>query len=167
MNRCEPRVCQPTSSHQATVKAIVHWKNKEGTQSHCLARIYKSPEQMIVLASEIRSNFRDHYWHPGIGLRFADIANALFDCFPDFFHAVEPDQILWISHYGSFSHYDSVSTENFTRNHLRFQGGKFENDSLSDHQRLSNKEAQVLLGHLEIENIYDVLREIGWQKHNE
>jgi hypothetical protein len=156
--------CQPVLKQQGIIKAIVQWENRLNRESHCLARLYFQHKPVIVLLSEIRSNFRDDYKNPGISSDFGKVANALVKCFPEIFSA-EPEQILWVAHYGQFSNYDAVGPDSFYQIPLRFNEEKFED--IYREKLLTQAEIETTLGSLEIENIYDVLREIGWTRHNE
>jgi len=156
--------CQPVLKQQDIIKTIVHWKNHRGCESHCLARIYLQHEPVLVLLSEIRSNFRDNYKNPGISSGFGRAANSLLNCFPETFGS-DPDQMLWIAHYGQFSNYDAVGPDSFYQILLRLTEGKFEDRR--DGKLLNQAATKTILGNLKIENIYDVLREIDWTRHNE
>lgn len=156
--------CQPVLKQQDIIKTIVHWENHRDRESHCLARIYLQHEPVLVLMSEIRSNFRDDYKNPGISSGIGNAANALLSCFPEVL-GNEPEQILWIAHYGRFSNYDAIGPDDFYHISLRVDEGKFED--LRKGKLLTKAETEAMLGSLKIENIYDVLREIGWTRHNE
>lgn len=156
--------CQPMLKQGQIIKMIVSWDNSKGSESHCLARIYLQPERVIILATEVRSNFRDHYHHPGISSGFSEFANTLYRCIPELLD-VAPENILWIAHYGQFSHYDALGPDTFRQMQLRFHDGKFE--AMRNSVRLTDEEVAATLGNLELENVYSVLREIGWTRHNE
>lgn len=161
MNQCQPMI-QQTIDNQQIIKAIVHWKHDRG-DSHCLVRVYVQPERVTVLASEIRSNFRDDYKNEGISSGLAGVANALLECFPKIF-SVEPERIVWIAHYGAFSDYENIGTDSFHPKLLHFNNGRFEDSA--EEVRQTEKQMRTPPGNLKIENIYDVLREIGWTRHN-
>jgi hypothetical protein len=150
------------------ITTIVYWANEEDTESHCLARLYPDGEKLVVMLSEIRSNVVDDPKHPGIDSGFVAVVNVLYEQYPEKFNVL-PENILWVSHFGSFSHYDSLrqgynGPDSFYCESLRLHEGKFED--FGDIKLLEWWDMEPILGHIEIENIYDVLRSIGWTKHN-
>lgn len=69
----------------------------------------------------------------------------------------------WIAHHGRFSSYDAVGEEPFTEVEFREQGNLY--FIRADH-RLSLDEVIQMIGVSAVEPIYNVLRELGWTKHN-
>jgi hypothetical protein len=154
------------------VKEIVYWENEKGTESHCLARIFEEEGQQIVMLSEIRSNVVGRPRHPGIFYDFATPGNVLAQKYPEKFNSPN-DRILWIAHSGNFSDFETMyhgveqgfDIDRFYQVEMHYVDGKFSKAAGRMHQ-LKWEEKSEVLGHIDIENIYEICKEIGWEEIN-
>jgi hypothetical protein len=146
------------------VKEIIYWTNKKETDSHCLARLYRDGSKLIVVLSEVKSNIIDNSC-PGISSEFVSAANSVYKKFPRKFKSVPSENILWVSHYGSFSRHESYDTQDyFDRESLRLKGGVFER--WGNESRLKGDEFKSELGNIEIMDTCKIITELLKDKRN-
>lgn len=137
------------------LQTIVHWSHLKGGEAHCLVRVYRLPdEQSLILLSAIRSNSV----HQGLTLDLSGAANALQPSLEEL--GILPTAVIWIAHYGQFSHYDAIGQESFFPVNLRWNGAVWEG-SLAEMDRLSAATAHQLEQIL-LTPVFDVLNTIGW-----
>jgi hypothetical protein len=162
-NRCEPLIIEQNQSGITCIKTIVHWWHSSNELAHTLARIYKISGELapIVVLSEIRSNNTPlNHYRTSMGLDLGGVATALIQTLGREID-MPPEQIRWFDHYGTFSSYDSIGSDTFGQIGLFWNGKVFEN-SMQNHRRLSEQDVDTILGRLNLEEVYLVLRQLNW-----
>jgi hypothetical protein len=154
----------PTSKSpklKAAVKTMVIWQNEKKSESHCLARVYIEGDSAKVIFSDIRSNTREDWHNPGVSSEVGKAASQLFETVLRGM-GIPLEKIIWIEHYGEFTRFDAVGPEDF---HYAFLDSDFKDIGRASHNRITDEQVDSILGNLDIEDIYDVLCEIGWTRH--
>ncbi|HEX3733089.1 MAG TPA: hypothetical protein VHU91_09245 [Mycobacteriales bacterium] len=141
------------------IETILHWENVKGT-AHCLARAFipeSSERPAVVILSEIRTNPNGL----GITLDFAGAAMALRENMAG--ELGDPESIVWIAHYGTFSSYEYYpAPDEFIRVYLRHKRNVYIDD-LSFHEKIGNEEipSDVLES---LDPVPETLEKLSWEK---
>ena len=137
--------------------AIVHWQHQRGGEAHCLARVYLSASgPPVAIISEIRSNPEGR----GIASDLPAVAEVLLTKAP---FAIEPAEVIWITHFGLFSYYDSYNPrDTFVSAPMSWDGHRY-HDDLRNHRRMTETEVIAALGGAHPEPVPEVLARLGWR----
>jgi hypothetical protein len=146
---------------KAAVKMMVIWQNEKNAESHCLARVYVEGESAKVVFSDIRSNTIEDWHNPGISSEVGKAANQLFETVLRGM-GISFEKVIWFKHYGEFMRFDAVGEDEF---HYAPLDNDFKYMGRSTYNKLTDEQFNSVLGNLDIEDIYDVLGEIGWTRH--
>jgi hypothetical protein len=157
-------VSKSTPKVKAAVKTILHWVNEENTDSHCLVRVFLEKGAVTVIISELRCHSCYNLSHSYISSGMVAIANKLYEKFPNEM-SILPDKIIWIKHYGQFSTFDCKPSEELHEKFLTSNNGDIEKNETPTSNRLTEEDIKNKLGHLDIKDVNDDLKEIGWTKH--
>lgn len=139
------------------LQTIVHWPHAYTGVAHCLARIYRLPEQVLVVLSAVRSN---PIWL-GLTLDFPGAANALQSTIESL--GIAPVAIMWIAHHGEFSSYDAVGPEEFSQVKLHWTNDAWVGN-LADWHRLAPATVDQLQQTVALAPVLEVLPAIGWMQ---
>jgi hypothetical protein len=146
---------------KAVVRKMVIWQNRKNAESHCLARVYVKGESATVIFSEFYSNaFGDRY-NPGISSEVGKAASQIFETVLKGI-SIPFERVTWIKHYGEFASGDSLPGDEF---HYAPLDSDFQYLGRSTYNKLTDEQFDNVLGHLDIEDIMDVMDEIGWTRH--
>jgi hypothetical protein len=157
-------VFKSTPKVNAAVKTILHWVNEENTDSHCLARIFLDNGAVTVIISELRCHSCHGLSHSYISSEMVAIAKKLYEQFPKEMF-MSPDKIIWIKHYGQFSTFDWQPSEEFYEKFLISNNGDIEKIETPTSNRFTEEDIKNKSGNLDIKDVNDDLKEIGWTKH--
>ncbi len=154
----QPIIVQTTNANVKQIKTILHWLHKEGGEAHCLVRLYiwSDTYKAVAVLSELRSN------PPGLDITrdFVGVVKSLIQILVS--HINFPVQnILWVTHHGGFSYYESLNIEDFTRVDLTWKAESCVSN-LSDRHLLKEVECQAIFDGIELEPIGEVLKELDW-----
>lgn len=99
----------------------------------------------------------------GVGIvgDFAGAANALIDSLQGQ-PPLAPAQLVWLAHHGSFSYYENVGDETFTRVDLKWDGERF-HGSYKEQHLLTDTEVTRLLSGVELKPVPTAIAELGWE----
>jgi hypothetical protein len=157
-------VFKSTSKVKAVIKTILYWVNEEDTDSHCLIRIFLDKGAVTVIISELRCHSCHGLPHSYISSGMVAIAKKLYEQFPNKM-SMSPDKIIWIKHYGQFSTFDWQPSDELYEKFLTSNNGDIEKIETPTSNRLTEEDIKNKLGHLDIKDVNDDLKEIGWTKH--
>lgn len=141
------------------LQTIVYWQHSFQGQSegeaHCLARVYRLPSQQgVVVFSALRDDER-----VGLILDLPGAANALLPTIASL--NLDRSAVRWVSHHGSFSHYEALEQEEFCQVDLRWNGAAWEG-SLTDIHVLSPAAVIELQKSIDLTSVFAVLLSIGF-----
>jgi hypothetical protein len=158
MQKNQPKLIEATNANVKQIKTILHWLHKEGGEAHCLVRLYILPDTSKALAvlSELRSN----PLNLDITDDFIGVAKSLIQLLGTHIN-FSIGNIVWVIHQGSFSYYETLNREAFTRVDLRWNA-QFGESNLSDWHLLKEAEYRAIFDGIELEPIEEVLKELDW-----
>jgi hypothetical protein len=139
------------------VAMILEW-TEEGQQAHCLARLVLRPESELPVAilSELADNPRR------LGLIGAmEIVASAYLARMRVYADLDPNQIVWIAHHGSFSSFDADGApETFTHVELSYTNDHLFHDDLDDHHLLTPAQVFDRIDPLNLWPVPEVLSEL-------
>lgn len=158
MQNNQPKLIESTNANVKQIKTILHWLHKEGGEAHCLVRLYiwSDTSKALAVLSELRSN----PLNLDITDDFIGVAKSLIHLLGTHIK-LSKENIIWVIHQGSFSYYETLNREAFTRVDLRWKA-QFCEFNLSDTHLLNEVEYQAIFDGIELEPIEEVLKELNW-----
>jgi hypothetical protein len=158
MQNNQPKLIEATNANVKQIKTILHWLHKEGGEAHCLVRLYiwSDTSKALAVLSELRSN------PPRLGITrdFIGVAKSLIQLLETHIK-LSLENIVWVIHHGTFSYYETLNQEVFTRVNLRWKA-QFCESNLSDRHLLKEAEYRAIFDGIELEPIEEVLKELDW-----
>jgi hypothetical protein len=154
----QPKLIEATNANVKQIKTILHWLHKEGGEAHCLVRLYiwSDTSKALAVLSELRSN----PLNLDITDDFIGVAKTLIQLLGTHIKNSK-ENIVWVMHHGSFSYYETLNREAFTRVDLRWKA-QFCESNLSDTHLLNEVEYRAIFDGIELEPIEEVLKELDW-----
>ncbi|MEU8030698.1 hypothetical protein AB0C13_18940 [Streptomyces sp. NPDC049099] len=138
------------------VALLLQWSHSMGEQAHCLARlVLRQAEPPLAVLSELDSN-PDRLGLTGDMAGAADAFIVQMRPYAD----LDPQQVVWIAHHGSFSSPDSHGApETFIRVELPLGDSGFQDD-LRGHHMLDDDQTAAVVGPLHLHPVPEVLTEL-------
>ncbi|WP_158997492.1 hypothetical protein [Streptomyces aureus] len=152
----EARILIVDTEGTRRVALLLQWSHSTGEQAHCLARlVLRQAEPPLAVLSELDSN-PDRLGLTGDMAGAADAFLVQLQPYAD----LDPQQVVWIAHHGSFSSPDSHGApETFMRVELPRGESGFQND-LRGHHMLADDQAATVVGPLNLQPVPQVLTEL-------
>lgn len=148
----------------AVTAALLRWRHRRGAQAQCLLRVRilharsagGDERVTVAVASELRGNPRGME----IGADFAGLATAA--CGQFLLPTLEPASVLWYAHHGEFSSYDPTGPPTMTRVPLRWDGIRYQEPPLVEHDLLDRGRYLQAVAELHLEPVAELLAGWGW-----
>lgn len=152
-----------TASVVAATAARLRWRHRRGAEAQCLLRVRilharSGADELVTVAvaSELRGNPRGLE----IGSDFAGLATAAQGQFLP--PTVEPTLVIWYAHHGEFSSYDPTGPPTLTRVPLRWDGDRYQEPALAEHDLLDPERYLRTAAELHLEPVAELLAGWGW-----
>ena len=158
MQNNQPKLIEATNANVKQIKTILHWLHKEGGEAHCLVRLYiwSDTSKALAVLSELRSN------PPGLGITrdFIGVAKSLIQLLGTHIK-LSKENIVWVTHHGGFSYYETLNMESFTKFDLTWEAESWESN-VSHRHLIKEIEYRAIFDGIELEPIEEVLKELNW-----